>query len=119
MGTLSGAVGEPSSVGHDLACVVESEIAMPVSPGEAFDLAHPIGVGIVVHHLLSFAARLGTLLGVGQGMDENRMALGRVRAVREAAISIAREIDGRRGIAVLDAAKPHHELGFIEQTGGR
>jgi hypothetical protein len=51
-------------------------------------------------------------------MDENRMALGRVRAVREAAISIAREIDGRSGIAVLDAAKPHHELGFIERPGG-
>jgi hypothetical protein len=61
MGTLSGAVGEPSSVVHEVAGVVDPDVEMAVSPGEALDLTHPIGVGVVVHHALSFALVSGKL----------------------------------------------------------
>ena len=115
---LMGKIHNGPSVVLKLPGVVESNVAVPVRPGELLDLADPIRIGVVVHHGFCLAPRLGRSTLAGQGVDQDRCPFWGVGAVRKASVAVAREPDGRSGIAFLGAAKSQHELGFVEGSGG-
>ena len=43
----------------EVSLVIESQITMAMRAGEAFDLSDPLGIRVVIHHVLGFAPSLG------------------------------------------------------------
>src|SRR3569623_1169268 len=78
----------------DLAGSFDADGPVAVRAVEALHLAHPRRIGVVVHHLFGLAPRLGPLVGRHQRVDQDRRALGRVGAVGEATVAVARQRHG-------------------------
>jgi hypothetical protein len=48
---------------------IDSEVRVPVRVGETFDHPHPIGIGVVFHHVFHFVPGLGGGADFGECMN--------------------------------------------------